>query len=136
MEAFLDALALERNVSAATHTQALSALRFLYREVLGTELPCLNDRVRAKKPRRLPSVLPRAEVSSLLDRIDDPEGVLPARVPYGGGLRLLECLRLRVKDVDVSRQEIRVRDGKGRKDRGTILPKNRVPQVQGPMEAV
>ena len=136
VEAFLGALAVERNVSAATQTQALSALLFLYREVLGTELPWLDDLVRAKKPRRLPSVLTRAEVSSLLDRIDDPEVILPARLLYGGGLRLLECLRLRVKDVDVSRREILVRDGKGQKDRVTMLPESLVPQVQVQMEAV
>ena len=108
VEAFLGVLAVERNVSAATQTQALSALLFLYREVLGIELPWLDDLVRAKKPRRLPSVLTRAEVSALLGAIDDPDVVLPARLLYGGGLRLLECLRLRVKDVDVSRREILV----------------------------
>jgi integrase len=87
---------------------------FLYREVLGIELPWLDDLVRAKKPRRLPSVLTRAEASALLGAMDDPDVVLPARLLYGGGLRLLECLRLRVKDVE-SRREILVRDGKGRK---------------------
>lgn len=123
-------------MSAATQTQALSALLFLYREVLGIELPWLDDLVRAKKPRRLPSVLTRAEVSALLGAMDDPEVVLPARLLYGGGLRLLECLRLRVKDVDVSRREILVRDGKGQKDRVTMLPESLVPQMQVQMETV
>ncbi|MBK6653814.1 integron integrase [Zoogloea sp.] len=136
VEAFLGVLAVERNVSAATQTQALSALLFLYREVLGIELPWLDDLVRAKKPRRLPSVLTRAEVSALLGAMDDPEVVLPARLLYGGGLRLLECLRLRVKDVDVSRREILVRDGKGQKDRVTMLPESLVPQMQVQMETV
>ena len=136
VEAFLSVLAVERNVSAATQTQALSALLFLYREVLGIELPWLDDLVRAKKPRRLPSVLTRAEVSALLGAMDDPEVVLPARLLYGGGLRLLECLRLRVKDVDVSRREILVRDGKGQKDRVTMLPESLVPQMQVQMETV
>ena len=136
VEAFLGALAVERNVSAATQTQALSALLFLYREVLGIELPWLDDLVRAKKPRRLPSVLTRAEVSALLGSIDDPEVVLPARLLYGGGLRLLECLRLRVKDVDVSRREVLVRDGKGQKDRVTMLPESLVPLMLAQMESV
>ncbi|WP_374476346.1 integron integrase [Zoogloea sp.] len=136
VEAFLGVLAVEHNVSAATQTQALSALLFLYREVLGIELPWLDDLVRAKKPRRLPSVLTRAEVSALLGAMDDPEVVLPARLLYGGGLRLLECLRLRVKDVDVSRREILVRDGKGQKDRVTMLPESLVPQMQVQMETV
>ena len=136
VEAFLGALAVERNVSAATQTQALSALLFLYREVLGIELPWLDDLVRAKKPRRLPSVLTRSEVSALLGAMDDPDVVLPARLLYGGGLRLLECLRLRVKDVEVSRREILVRDGKGQKDRVTMLPESLVPQMQVQMETV
>ncbi len=91
--------------------------------------------MRAKKPRRLPSVLTRAEVSALLGAIDDPDVVLPARLLYGGGLRLLECLRLRVKDVDVSRREILVRDGKGQKDRVTMLPESLVPQMLEQIES-
>lgn len=136
VEAFLGMLAVERNASAATQTQALSALLFLYREVLGIELPWLDDLVRAKKPRRLPSVLTRAEVAALLGAIDDPEVVLPARLLYGGGLRLLECLRLRVKDVEISRREILVRDGKGQKDRVTMLPESLVPLMLEQMASV
>ena len=136
VEAFLGALAVERNVSAATQTQALSALLFLYRDVLGIELPWLDDLVRAKKPRRLPSVLTRAEASALLGALDDPDVVLPARLLYGAGLRLLECLRLRVKDVDASRREILVRDGKGQKDRVTMLPESLVSRMLVQLEAV
>lgn len=136
VEAFLGALAVERNVSAATQTQALSTLLFLYREVLGIELPWLDDLVRAKKPRRLPSVLTRAEASALLGAIDNPDVIIPARLLYGSGLRLLECLRLRVKDVDVSRQEILVRDGKGQKDRVTMLPESLLLPMREQIESV
>lgn len=131
VEAFLSALAVERNVSAATQTQALSALLFLYREVLEMELPWLDDVTRAKKPARLPTVLTREEVRALLARIDDPEVLLIVRLLYGSGLRLLEALRLRVKDVELARREILVRDGKGQKDRVTMLPE----QLVEPMRA-
>lgn len=122
VEAFLTSLAVERNVSAATQNQALSALLFLYREVLGIELPWLDDVTRAKKPARLPTVLTREEVLALLGQVGDGELQLIIRLLYGSGMRLLECLRLRVKDVDLSRREIVVRDGKGGKDRVTMLP--------------
>ena len=89
-----------------------------------------------RKPRHLPSVLIRSGVSALLCAMDDLDVVLPGRLLYGGGLRLLECLRLRVKDVDVSRREILVRDGKGQKDRVTVLPESLVPQIQAQMESV
>lgn len=122
VEAFLTSLAVERNVSAATQNQALSALLFLYREVLGIELPWLDDVTRAKKPARLPTVLTREEVAALLGQVGDGELQLIIRLLYGSGMRLLECLRLRVKDVDLSRREIVVRDGKGGKDRVTMVP--------------
>jgi integron integrase len=121
VEAFLTSLAVARNVSASTQNQALSALLFLYREVLNTELPWLDDVTRAKKPARLPSVLTREEVGALLARIADAELLLIVRLLYGSGLRVLEGLRLRVKDVDLSRCEIVVRDGKGGKDRVTMI---------------
>ena len=121
VEAFLTSLAVARNVSAATQNQALSALLFLYREVLEIELPWLDDVTRAKKPSRLPTVLTREETGALLERIEDAELNLIVRLLYGSGLRLLEGLRLRVKDVDPSRREILVRDGKGGKDRVTML---------------
>lgn len=121
LEAFLSSLAVERNVSAATQNQALSALLFLYREVLEIELPWLDNVTRAKKPARLPTVLTREETVALLDGIDEGEIKLIVRLLYGSGLRLLEGLRLRVKDVDLSRRELIVRDGKGGKDRVTMI---------------
>lgn len=120
-EAFLTHLATERNVSAATQNQALSALLFLYREVLGQDLPWLDDVVRAKKPVRLPTVLTRQETTALLAQFDEGVVKLVVRLLYGSGLRLLEALRLRVKDVDLARRELLVRDGKGGKDRVTML---------------
>lgn len=122
IEAFLSDLAVERNVSAATQNQALSALLFLYTEVLEMQLPWLKDVVRAKKPARLPTVLTQDETQRLLAQIDDPEMSLIVGLLYGGGLRLLEALRLRVKDADLIRRELLVRDGKGGKDRVTMIP--------------
>lgn len=122
VEAFLTSLAVERNVSAATQAQALSALLFLYGEVLGIDLPWLDEITRAKKPARLPTVLTREEASALLERIGDTELHLIASLLYGSGMRLLEGVRLRVKDVDLARNEIVVRDGKGGKDRVTMVP--------------
>jgi integron integrase len=119
--AFLSWLAIERKVSASTQNQALAALLFLYRDVLGQDLPWLDDVVRAKAPHHVPVVLTRDEVKSILDRL---EGIpqLMATLLYGAGLRLLECARLRVKDLDFGRNEITVRAGKGGKDRVTMLP--------------
>jgi len=121
VEAFLTDLAVARKVSASTQNQALAALLFLYKEVLGVELPWLDDVVRAKKPQRLPVVLTVVEVQRLLARLDGSHGLM-ARMLYGTGMRLMECVRLRVKDVDFERNEILVRDGKGGKDRVTMLP--------------
>ncbi len=122
VEAFLTALAVERNVTASTQSQALSALLFLYREVLRMDLPWLSEVTRAKKPARLPTVLTQDQVRSLLKYLDDPLLDLIIRLLYGTGMRLMECLRLRVKDMEFSRNEIVVRDGKGGKDRVTMLP--------------
>ena len=121
VEAFLTHLAVEGNVAAATQNQALSAILFLYREVLCINLPWLDGVVRAKTPQRLPVVLTRQEVASVLERMSGVYGLL-ARLLYGTGMRLMECVRLRVKDVDFERAEIVVRDGKGAKDRVTMLP--------------
>lgn len=118
---FLSALAIQRNVAASTQNQALSALLFLYREVLEQELPWLDDIVRAKTPERIPVVLTREEVQAVLDGLDGPPRLV-ALLLYGAGLRLLEALRLRVKDVDFGRNQITVRSGKGGKDRVTMLP--------------
>ena len=123
VEAFLTHLAVEGNVAAATQNQALSALLFLYREVLGIELPWLDKLTRAKRPQRLPVVLTRDEVRAVLGKMDGVYGLL-ARLLYGTGMRLMEVIRLRVKDVEFTRGEIVVRDGKGAKDRVTMLPES------------
>lgn len=121
VEAFLSALAVQGGVSPNTQNQALSALLFLYREVLAVELPWLDGVVRAKRPQRVPMVLSREETVRLLAHMDGRPWLL-AGLLYGTGMRLMEALRLRVKDVDFDRREITVRDGKGGKDRHTMLP--------------
>lgn len=120
--AFLTALATRDKVAASTQNLALAAVLFLYREVLGVELPWLEDVVRAKKPQRLPTVLTRRETIALLEHLEDNTTGLIVRLLYGTGLRLMEGLRLRVKDMDLERREITVREGKGGKDRVTPLP--------------
>jgi integron integrase len=125
---FLAALATRYHVSASTQNQAFSALLFLYRDVLGLELAGLQDVVRAKRPTRLPQVLSRHEVAEILRHIEGAPWLM-AMLLYGAGLRLLECARLRIKDVDFDRREVIVRDGKGRKDRVTLLPE----RVQAPL---
>ena len=121
VEAFLTHLAVAGRVAASTQNQAKSALLFLYREVLGVELPWLDKVERAKAPKRLPVVLSRAEVHAVLGRLQGTHWLI-ASLLYGTGMRLMECLRLRAKDVDFDRGEILVRDGKGFKDRVTMLP--------------
>ena len=128
VRAFLSSLVSERKVAASTHQQALSALLFLYREVLEIQLPWLDQLVRPKKPVRLPTVLSCDEVRRLLHGMDGVHALM-ARLIYGSGMRLMECQRLRVKDVDLQRCEIRVRDGKGGKDRVTILPMSLKPAL-------
>ena len=114
-------LALRDKVAASTQNQALRALLFLYREVLGVELPWLDDVVRAKRPQHLPVALRRDEVRAILQRLDGVSRLM-ALLLYGAGLRLLECCHLRVKDIDFAMNQIVIRDGKGRKDRVTMLP--------------
>ena len=121
VSAFLTALAVDRHVSASTQNQALAALLFLYREVLDRDLDWLDDLVRAKRGEKLPVVLSRGEVAALLSVMTGLRR-LQAALLYGTGLRLLECLRLRVKDLDFERHEIVVREGKGQKDRITLFP--------------
>lgn len=121
VERFLTHLAVEHNVSASTQNQALSAILFLYRHVLGIDLPWLENVVRARAPVRLPVVLPRQQVQALLAQLDGQFHLI-AQLMYGSGLRLMETLRLRVKDIDFEYSQIVVRDGKGRKDRVTVLP--------------
>jgi integron integrase len=119
---FLSHLAVDRNVSASTQNQALSALLFLYRELLGDDVPWLENLVRARKPERLPVVLTRDEVRMILGHMHGTTQLV-ARLLYGTGMRVLEALRLRVKDVDFDRHEIVVRRGKGDKDRRTVFPR-------------
>ncbi len=121
VESFLSHLAVERTVAASTQNQAKSALLFLYREVLNSDLPWLDNITKAKASQRLPVVLTREEVTRLLIHLDGTHWLM-ASLLYGTGMRLMECLRLRVKDVDFARREILVRDGKGMKDRVTMLP--------------
>ena len=119
--AFLPALAVRDRVAASTQNQALNALLFLYREILGVELPWLDGLVRAKRPQHLPTVLTREEVRTVLEQLDRAPRLM-ALLLYGAGLRLLECCRLRIKDVDFATNQITIRDGKGSKDRVTMLP--------------
>jgi integron integrase len=121
LAAFLSSLANDRHVAASTQNQALAALLFLYKAVLGIELPWLEGVTRAKRPRRLPVVLTRAECHALLSHLEGTHALM-ARLMYGTGLRLAECLQLRVKDVELERREVVVRQGKGAKDRVTMLP--------------
>ncbi|MGH8117387.1 MAG: integron integrase [Rhodanobacteraceae bacterium] len=130
VEAFLTHLATHAHVAASTQNQALSALLFLYREVLQQELPWLEDIRRAKKPQRLPVILSRGEAASLLAEMSGVTWLM-ASLLYGSGLRLMECLRLRVQDVDFMRREITVRRGKGGKDRRTMLPAMAMDALQG-----
>lgn len=122
VNAFLSSLAVDGNVSAATQGQALAALLFLYRHVLNDPLPWLDDIVRARKPLHIPIVLTPEEVRLVLQNMTGVPRLI-ALLLYGGGLRLLECLQLRVKDLNFARHEIFVRDTKGKRDRLTILPR-------------
>lgn len=122
VEAFLTMLANERRVSASTHNQALSALLFLYREVLGIDLPWLDGVNRPAQKRRIPSVLTKEEVAALFQFLA-PNMRLLAQLLYGTGMRLMEGLRLRIKDVDFERHVIIVREAKGNKDRVVMLPR-------------
>lgn len=121
VERFLSWLAAERKVAVSTHRQALAALLFLYREVFDIDLPWMNDFERPTVPARLPSVLSREEIARVLECMEGPVGDLGGLI-YGTGMRLMEALRLRVKDVDFDRRLIVVREGKGTKDRVVMLP--------------
>ena len=129
VEAFLSMLANERKVSASTHNQALSALLFLYREVLGIDLPWLNNIGRPQQTKRIPSVLTKDEVAGLLAQIEGVTALL-ARLLYGTGMRLMEGMRLRIKDVDFERHVIIVREAKGAKDRVVMLPHSLAPALR------
>jgi len=129
VEEFLTFLAVELNVAASTQNQALSALLFLYRHVLEVQLP-LIDAIRAKQPQRLPTVLSADEVRRVLQQVPPGTTKLMIELIYGTGMRLLECCRLRVKDVDLTRRQIVVREGKGDKDRAVPLPASTVPRLR------
>ncbi len=135
INAFLTHLALKEEVSASTQNQALSALLFLYRHVLGREIGDLGEVIRARKPRRLPAVMTREEVKAVLRCLDGDKWLM-ASLMYGAGLRLMECLRLRIQDIDFARNEILVRDGKGAKDRVTMLPESLKAALQDRLRAV
>ena len=130
VQGYLSMLANERHVAAGTHRQALSALLFLYREVFGIDMPWMEALGRPVPRRRLPVVLTHGEVQSLLQRLEGVSSLL-GRLLYGTGMRLLEGIRLRVKDVDFARQIIIVRDGKGGKDRVVMLPRS----LEAPLRA-
>jgi integron integrase len=133
--AFLSSLAVERQVAASTQNQALAALLFLYRNVLEVDLPWLDDVVRAKRPRRLPVVLTRAEVHAVIERMEGMHALM-ARLMYGTGMRLSECLQLRVKDLELARREVVVRQGKGGKDRVTMFPASLVDEMSAHLAQV
>jgi integron integrase len=133
--AFLSSLASEAKVSASTQNQALAAMLFLYQEVLGRKVEWLGDLVHAKRPGTVPVVLTRDEARALLARLDGPARLVGSLL-YGGGLRLLEALQLRVKDIDLVRRELVVRRGKGQKDRRTVLPDSLVDSLRAHLATV
>ena len=129
IEAYLSHLAIKQNASASTQNQALSSILFLYKKVPGQDLSWLGEIVRAKRPVRVPVVLTRSEISRVLDALVAPHWLV-ATLMYGSGLRLAECLRLRVQDVDFDYLQILLRDGKGGKDRRTTLSERLVPHLK------
>jgi integron integrase len=129
VEEFLTSLAVHNKVSAPTQNQALAGVLFLYRDVLGIDLPWLANLVRAKTPQHLPVVMTRAEVQRVLSNLDGTEWLV-ASMLYGAGLRVTECLQLRIKDVELSRHELLIRNAKGQKDRVTVLPDALVPHLK------
>jgi len=133
IEAYLTHLAANERVSASTQNQALAALLFLFTTVLGRPVPELEGLVRAKRPKRLPVVLSPGEVAALLQQLPMPARLI-ASLLYGGGLRLLEAMQLRVKDLDLGRREILVRDGKGRRDRVAPLPERLIEPIRDQLE--
>jgi integron integrase len=135
IEAFLTHLAVQENVAASTQNQAMNAILFLYRNVLKQDLGWLEDVTRAKRPARLPVVLTMEEVQAVLARLEGRYRLM-ASLLYGSGLKLMECLRLRVKDLELTRRELIVRDGKGSKDRITLLPDKLIQPLQTQLERV
>ncbi|MGH8675005.1 MAG: integron integrase [Burkholderiales bacterium] len=135
VEDFLTALAVNNKVSASTQNQALAAILFLYRGVLDIDLPWLTEVVRAKRPQHLPVVLSRIEVQLVLANLSGTERLV-ASMLYGSGMRLGECLQLRIKDLDLARRELLIRDAKGQKDRVTMLPELLLPPLQSHLKQV
>jgi integron integrase len=129
IEAFLSHLAIDRKVSASTQNQAFNALLFLYRHVLEKEIGDNINAVRAKKPKRLPTVMAKDETVKVINALSGVHQLM-AKLLYGSGLRLMECARLRVKDMDIDRLQILVREAKGNKDRVTMLPESVVPSLK------
>jgi integron integrase len=135
IEAFLTYLAVQENIAASTQNQALSAILFLYREVLRQELDFPIEAIRAKKPKRLPVVLTKEETVRVIRHLSGIHQLM-VKLLYGSGLRLMECVRLRVKDVDFAQRQIIVRDGKGDKDRVTMLPESLIQPLQVHLQQV
>ena len=135
VEAFLTDLATKRLVSASTQNQAFSALLFLYREVLNKPLEGPINSLRAKRPKKLPTVLTREETLRVIERISGVHQLM-AKLLYGSGLRLSECVELRVKDIDFTQRQIIVRDAKGMQDRVTILPEGTIKPLREQLERV
>lgn len=135
IQGFLTDLAIRGKVSSSTQNQALSAILFLYKKVLGVDLPYLDEIVRAKRPKRVPIVLTRSEATKVLGCMQGRYWLM-ASLLYGSGLRTSECLSLRVQDIDFQYLQLTVRDGKGSKDRRTILPETLVPHLEHQMDAV
>lgn len=135
IEAFLTHLAVKENVAASTQNQALSALLFLYRQVLRQDLDGPIDSIRAKKPKRLPTVLTKDEVRRVIGELSGAHRLM-AQLLYGSGLRLMECVRLRVKDIDFTQHLMIVRDGKGQEDRITMLPDSLIAPLQEHLQRV
>ena len=135
INAFLTHLAVKEQVSASTQNQALCALLFLYRHVLGKEIGELGEVIRARKPRRLPVVMTREEVKAIIAQLKGDKWLM-ASLMYGSGLRLMECLQLRVQDIDFEANQIIVRAGKGNKDRNTMLPEKMKQRLTEHLEKV
>ncbi|MEQ8289895.1 MAG: integron integrase [Gammaproteobacteria bacterium] len=132
---YLNYLATDRQVSASTQNQAMNAIVFLYKKVLNIHLEEFKDLKYAKRPRRLPVVLTQSEVKRVLEYLNDPHWTMVALM-YGSGLRFMECMRLRVKDIDFERRELFVRAGKGNKDRVTMLPDSAIPGLRNQFDKV
>jgi len=135
IEAFITHLAVERNVAVSTQNQALSAVLFLYKYVLNQELEMPPSMARPGRPKRLPTVLSPSEASRIINHMKGTPKTM-TKLLYGSGLRLMECMRLRVKDIDFENRQIIVRDGKGENDRSTVLPENVIPELKQHLENV